>query len=216
MLVDCQKRGIVGLVTNMYDLYFANEKNDASVVPYMDGDYFPAQVKNVIKDIEEGKGGKKGSGAGKKKKNASAQKQKKKSGRGGTRSAGLDEEALAASGIIPPGMEQKSLEEGGRDYVMVRLGETIQPKKESFIVAHLAWSGAKEEHMVVPKEIQAYREKHGITWKLPENESMTSTAKNLSAQQQQVAPVATTSVQAYVPASIVPADSISSGRKRDL
>jgi hypothetical protein len=95
--------------------------------------------------------------------------------------------------------------------VMVRLGETIQPMKESFIVAHLAWSGAKEEHMVVPKEIQEYREKHGITWKLPENESTTSTAKNLSAQQQQVAPVATARVQAYVPASIVPADSTSNG-----
>lgn len=169
MLVDCQKRGIVGLVTNMYDLYFAVEKNDASVVPYMDGDYFPAEVENIIKDIEEGKGGKKGSGAGKKKKNAAAQKQKKKSGRGGTRSTGLDEEALAASGIIPPGMEQKSLEEGGRDYVMVRLGETIQPMKESFIVAHLAWSGAREEHMVVPKEIQEYRDQHGITWRLADS-----------------------------------------------
>ncbi len=67
MLVDCQKRGIVGLVTNMYDLYFANEKNDASVVPYMDGDYFPAQVENIIKDIEEGKVGKKGSKVRKKK-----------------------------------------------------------------------------------------------------------------------------------------------------
>jgi E1A/CREB-binding protein len=77
MLVDCQKRGIVGLVTNMYDLYFANEKNDASVVPYMDGDYFPAQVENIIKDIEEGKVGKKGSKARKKKKNVSTQQQKK-------------------------------------------------------------------------------------------------------------------------------------------
>jgi hypothetical protein len=44
-------------------------------------------------------------------------------------------------------MEQKSLEKKGAvTDVMVRLGETIQPKKESFIVAHLAWSGAKEEH----------------------------------------------------------------------
>ena len=168
MLVDCQKRGIVGTVTNMYDLYFANDNNDATAVPYMDGDYFPAEVENIIKDIEEGKAGKKGGGAGKKKKNANAQKQKKKSGRGGTRSTGLDEEALAASGIMPPGMEQKSLEEGGRDYVMVKLGETIQPMKESFIVAHLAWSGAKEEQMKVPDEIQEHRDKLGITWKIEE------------------------------------------------
>jgi E1A/CREB-binding protein len=94
MLVDCQKRGIVGLVTNMYDLYFANEKNDASVVPYMDGDYFPAQVENIIKDIEEGKVGKKGSKARKKKKNVSTQHQKTKSDRRRTRSAGLNERLL--------------------------------------------------------------------------------------------------------------------------
>lgn len=163
MLVECQKRGVVGKVTNMYDLYFSNPRNDATVVPYMDGDYFPAEVENIIKDIEEGKGGKKGGSQGKKKKNQNNKsKQKKKSGRGGTRSTGLDEDALRASGFFPPGMEDKSIEEGGRDYVMVKLGETIQPMKESFIVAFLAWEGAKPENMVVPKEIQDYREKHGI------------------------------------------------------
>merc|ERR1712137_1442455 len=122
MLVECQKRGIVGKLTNMYDLYFSNKENDATVVPYMDGDYFPAEVENIIKDIEEGKAGKKGNQQGKKK-NDKSKKQKKKSGRGGTRSTGLDEDALKASGILQPGMDQKSLEEGGRDYVMVRLGE---------------------------------------------------------------------------------------------
>jgi len=161
MLVECQRRGIVGKVTNMYDLYFSNKENDATVVPYMDGDYFPAEVENIIKDIEEGKTGKKSSQQGKKKKNDKA-KQKKKSGRGGTRSTGLDEDALRASGILTPGKDQKSLEEGGRDYVMVKLGETIHPMKESFIVAYLAWEGAREEDMVVPKDIQEYRDQHGI------------------------------------------------------
>jgi hypothetical protein len=160
MLVKCQQRGIVGKITNMYDLYFANKEHDATVVPYMDGDYFPAEVENIIKDIEEGKTGKKSSQQGKKKKND--QKQKKKTGRGGTRSTGLDEDALKASGILPPGKDQKSLEEGGRDYVMVKLGETIQPMKESFIVAYLAWEGATEDQLVVPKEIEEYRKKHGV------------------------------------------------------
>mmetsp|Transcript_127553 Transcript_127553/g.369253 ORF Transcript_127553/g.369253 Transcript_127553/m.369253 type:complete len:1783 (-) Transcript_127553:44-5392(-) len=174
MLVECQRRGIVGKVTNMYDLYFSNKENDATVVPYMDGDYFPAEVENIIKDIEEGKTGKKGSQQGKKKKND--KKQKKKSGsRGGTRSTGLDEDALKASGIMTPGKDQKSLEEGGRDYVMVKLGETIQPMKESFIVAYLAWSGAREQDMVVPKEIQEYREKHGIEPLYPPNKDANPT-----------------------------------------
>ena len=161
MLIDCQKRGIVGRLTNMYDLYFSSKENNATIVPYMEGDYFPAEVENIIKDIEEGKVGKKTGGKeGKKKKGD--KKQKKKGGRGGTRSSGIDEDALKASGIQFPGKDQKSLEEGGRDYVMVKLGETIQPMKESFIVAHLAWKGAKKENMVVPRAIQEYREKHNI------------------------------------------------------
>merc|ERR1712232_356936 len=88
--------------------------------------------------------------------------QKRKSGRGGTRSSGIDEDALKASGIQFPGNDQRSLEEGGRDFVMVKLGETIQPMKESFIVAHLAWKGAKKEDMVVPKAILEYRRKHNV------------------------------------------------------
>ena len=161
MLIECQRRGVVGTVTNMYDLYFSNPKNDATIVPYMDGDYFPAEVENIIKDIEDGKTGKKGSSQGKKKKgNNQAKQKKKKSGRGGTRSTGLDEDALKKSGIL--GSENLPIEEGGRDYVMQKLGETIQPMKESFIVAFLAWEGAKPENMVVPKEIAEYRKQHGI------------------------------------------------------
>lgn len=157
MLVECQNRGIVGKVSNMFDVYFSNEKNDASVVPYMEGDYFSGEAENIIKDIEEGKHGKKANPSGKKKKNSS--KAKKKSGRGGTRSTGLDEEALAASGFLPAGTSQKSLEEGGRDFVMAKLGETIQPMKESFLVAYLASEVQSKENLVVPKEIEEYRAK---------------------------------------------------------
>ena len=145
MLVECQRRNIVGKLTNMYDLYFANESLDATAVPYLEGDYFPGEAENIIKDIEDGNG-KKGGTSGKKNK----KKQNKAKNRGGTRSTGPDEEALIASGILAP---SKDLQEGGRDEVMVKLGETIQPMKESFIVAFLNWSGAKEEDMVVPEEI---------------------------------------------------------------
>jgi E1A/CREB-binding protein len=172
MLIECQMRGIVGKLTNMYDLYFSDPSNDATVVPYMDGDYFPAEVENIIKDIEEGKSGKSSNVQGKKK---DKQKQKKKSGRAGTRSAGLDEDALRASGILPPGIDQKSLQDGGRDYVMTKLGEIIQPMKESFIVAFLAWSGAKEDDMIVPKEIQDFREKNGVSWKINDSDQVDAT-----------------------------------------
>ncbi|EED87256.1 hypothetical protein THAPSDRAFT_263785, partial [Thalassiosira pseudonana CCMP1335] len=145
MLKDCQKRGIVGKLTNAYDLYFANPKNDATVLPYMEGDYFPAELENIIKDLEEGKNlSKKPDGSGKKK--GKKEKKTKK----------------AASGILAEGVDVKSLQAGGRDAVMKKLGETIHPMKESFLVAFLDWEGAKEEDRVVPKDVMEYREKHGI------------------------------------------------------
>lgn len=148
MLTECQKRNIVGKVTNMYDLYFADESLDATAVPYLEGDYFPGEAENIIKLIEEG-GGKKGGGAGKKKKSKSSNK-----GNTGTRSTGVDEEALIASGMYDGVKSYKDLD---RDEVMLKLGETIQPMKESFIVAFLNYNGAKEEDMVVPPEIEKAR-----------------------------------------------------------
>ena len=165
MLKDCQRRGIVGKMTNAYDLYFANDKNDATVLPYMEGDYFQAEMENVIKDMDEGKnlskkpdkGGNKGKNETKKKSKAGA--------RSGTRSSGIDQDALCASGILPEGVDVKSLKEGGRDWVMRKLGETIHPMKESFLVAFLNWEGQSEENLVVPKDILEYRKKHGISSK---------------------------------------------------
>ena len=156
MLKKAQERGVVGKITNMYDRYFADAKHDATMVPYMEGDYFPGEVENCIRDMEEGKHSKKANPDGKKKKKAKSKKNK--SGRKGTRSSGVDEEALAASGILPPGYDQKGMEKGDHDFVMKKLGQFIEPMKESFIVAFLSWEGAKEEDMAVPKEVVEARQ----------------------------------------------------------
>lgn len=58
MLEECQKRDIVGKVTNMYDLCFSKKSLDATAVPYLEGDYFCGEAENIIKDLEEGKGAK--------------------------------------------------------------------------------------------------------------------------------------------------------------
>lgn len=158
MLVECQKRNIVGKVTNMYDLYFANEKLDATGVPYLEGDYFPGEAENIIKMIEEGVS-KKGGHGGKKKKSKTGSVKK---GNTGTRSTGVDEEALIMSGMMDGPKCFKDLD---RDQVMVKLGETIQPMKESFIVAFLNWSGANEEDLVVPEAIEKARIEYGIMMK---------------------------------------------------
>jgi E1A/CREB-binding protein len=165
MLKDCQRRGIVGKVTNAYDLYFSEKNNhDASVLPYMEGDYFPAELENIIKDLEEGKNlskkpDKSSSKKGKKEKKS---KTKKAGSRGGTRSAGLDEDALAASGILQEGVDTKRIAAGERDAVMKKLGETIHPMKESFLVAFLNSESQKEENKVVPADVIEYRKLHGI------------------------------------------------------
>lgn len=162
MLVECQVRGIVGKLTNMYDLYFSNTEIDASCVPYFEGDYFPSEAENIIKDIEEGKGSKSSSSGKKSKKN---NKKKKGNGRSGTRSSGFDEDALAESGIMPEGVDVRSLKEGSRDYVMKKLGEIIKPMKESFIVAYLNWDGAREEDKVIPKDMIERRDQYLLAHK---------------------------------------------------
>jgi E1A/CREB-binding protein len=148
LLTECQKRNIVGKVTNMYDLYFADETLDATAVPYLEGDYFPGEAENIIKEIEEGLANKAGVGGKKSKKKT---KFKSKS-----RSNVADDEELIAAGILKP----TTYHEGGRDEVMVRLGETIMPMKESFIVAFLNWSGAAPEHLEVSDSIVEARKEY--------------------------------------------------------
>mmetsp|Transcript_27622 Transcript_27622/g.32683 ORF Transcript_27622/g.32683 Transcript_27622/m.32683 type:complete len:995 (+) Transcript_27622:32-3016(+) len=159
MLTECQKREIVGKVTNMYDVYFSNKSLDATAVPYLQGDYFEGEAENVIKELEDDKGGKGSSAAkkSKKKKNGAGgakSKSKSKNGRKGTRSCVIEDDS---TGDASTKLNQPSV--GVRDQVMVKLGETIQPMKDSFIVAYLIWKDARQEDLEVPKDIQEHREK---------------------------------------------------------
>jgi len=140
---------VVGKVTNMYDLYFANEALDGTAVPYLEGDYFPGEAENIIKVLETG-GNKKGSSAGKKSKKKSQTKSKSRSG---TRSTGMDEETAG-------NMESTNGAGFERDQVMVKLGETIKPMKESFIVAFLNCAEVSKENMEVPDDVAKYRSEH--------------------------------------------------------
>jgi E1A/CREB-binding protein len=145
MLTESQKRGIVGKVTNMYDLYFKSEGADATSVPYLEGDYFSGEIENVIKDLEDGDKSAGSKDKEKKKKNIDKTKKMRK----GTRSGGLDDDFIT-------GDEGKN---GGKDPVMVEIGKIIKPMKDSFIVAFLNWEGATPEHMQVGKEILLERER---------------------------------------------------------
>ena len=171
MLVKCQRREIVGRLTNMYDLYFSDGKLDASAVPYFEGDYFPGEAENIIKDLKQGKVGKNSSlgKKSKKKKNGSKGNSKSKikgtTGRGGTRSNGMDNDLSSQENAL------SFCNEDLRDPVMVKLGAIIKPMKESFIVAFLNWNGSSKDDMAVPKEIIEYRERTGEKTNINENES---------------------------------------------
>ena len=133
MLHECQRRDIVGKVTNMYDQYFADKTLDASCVPYFEGDYFPGEAENIIKELNES------SAAGGKKKSASKSKKSSK---------GSDPDDKVYN--------------GGRDVVMQKFCEAIQGMKDSFIVAFLNCRDARPENLVVPKKIMEYRRANGI------------------------------------------------------
>lgn len=148
MLIESQKRNIVGKLTNMYDLYFSPGKLDATRVPYLEGDYFSGEIENFIKEVEEGKT--KGSKSKSKSKKKGKITDKTKKMRKGTRSGGLDDDFITG--------DEGKLVNTTDDPVMKQLGDFIKPMKDSFIVAYLNWDGAQPEHLEVSKEIQEARE----------------------------------------------------------
>ena len=154
MLVECQKRDIVGKVTNMYDLYIKPGIYDATAVPYLEGDYFSGEIENTIKNIEEGKGSKSNGGSkkSKKKKGGSDDKSKKsksKSGRNGTRSGSTNE--------ILTGNDEHDFAIEPIDPVMEQLGEAIKNMKESFIVLFLNCANADPKNLEIPRELEEQR-----------------------------------------------------------
>ena len=160
MLTECQKRDIVGKVTNMYDLYVLPGTFDATSVPYLEGDYFSSEIESIIKDLEEGKGGKSSSNGKKKSKKKDGDKSKSKNVRKGTRSGGLEQLTTEEDNAASSGVK--------RDPVMVKLGERIKEMKQSFIVAYLNCEGALPEDREVPKEILEEREKRKLLGDGPE------------------------------------------------
>lgn len=137
MLLECQKRSIVGKLTNMYDEYFNDKTLDAAAVPYFDGDYFPGEAENIIKELNDiGKKGKSFSG-------------EKKVSSKGKKSSGAFKDGVDESG---------DYKHGGRDPVMQKFCDAISGMKESFMVAFLNCKDAKPENLIVSKEMMESRD----------------------------------------------------------
>ncbi|XP_048318363.1 histone acetyltransferase HAC1 isoform X2 [Ziziphus jujuba] len=118
MLRKAAKENIVADLTNLYDHFFVSTgeckaKVTAARLPYFDGDYWPGAAEDLIYQLRQEEDGR---------------KQNKK----GTTKKTITKRALKASGQSDlSGNASKDL------LLMHKLGETICPMKEDFIMVHL-------------------------------------------------------------------------------
>ncbi|KFK43875.1 histone acetyltransferase [Arabis alpina] len=118
MLRKAAKEGIVVETTNLYDHFFlqtgeCRAKVTAARLPYFDGDYWPGAAEDIISQMSQEDDGRRGNKKGILKKP-------------------ITKRALKASGQSDlSGNASKDL------LLMHKLGETIHPMKEDFIMVHL-------------------------------------------------------------------------------
>lgn len=118
MLKKAAKENVVVNITNLYDHFFTSTgecraKVTAARLPYFDGDYWPGAAEDLIYQLRQEEDGR---------------KQNKK----GTTKKTFTKRALKASGHSDlSGNASKDL------LLMHKLGETISPMKEDFIMVHL-------------------------------------------------------------------------------
>ncbi|KAH0852776.1 hypothetical protein HID58_093682 [Brassica napus] len=118
MLKKASKEGIVAETINLYDHFFmqtgeCRAKVTAARLPYFDGDYWPGAAEDLIYQMSQEEDGRKGNKKGMLKKT-------------------ITKRALKASGQTDlSGNASKDL------LLMHKLGETIHPMKEDFIMVHL-------------------------------------------------------------------------------
>merc|ERR1719215_154016 len=133
MLNKAQSRGIVSNVDNLYDLYFSPKTaRDATLVPYLDGDYFVGEAENVLLSLSEKKG---------------TDKSKKGNSRASNNSA-----ATAVDASNDPAINENEVKV---DPLMAKIGETVHPMKESFFCAFLNTEISDTKNDIVPEQVKS-------------------------------------------------------------
>lgn len=132
VLQICVERGIAHSINDLYNEFLANTDNDATVLPYFEGDYWVNEAEVIIKDIKkyESKEAKRAissgnlTAVGSEAEGDNAPVQKKKKGAPKRTRSGIKEPE------VPTGPRNP-------DVIMAKLADIIKPMKEAFFVAHL-------------------------------------------------------------------------------
>ncbi|CAM9147228.1 unnamed protein product, partial [Ectocarpus fasciculatus] len=124
MLDICKQRGIVLETTDIFSEYLANTANDATVLPYFEGDYWVGEAENIIKGLGKKALGLDGEEEGDDVDDTMDVKSKSKAK---SKSKKRERASTRATANIP----------ARRDVVMTKLAAIIEPMKEAFFVAKL-------------------------------------------------------------------------------
>jgi E1A/CREB-binding protein len=121
MLQKCQKEGTVVKLTTLHEEHFKGADAKAVAVPYFEGDHWIMEAEAILKALEDEKDSRVADKDGKQKKS------KKVGGLGGDAKA--KGRGLRSDGDVE--------ELNGRDPLVVRMGKTLEPMRDAFIVAYL-------------------------------------------------------------------------------
>ena len=125
LLITCQSRGIVTEITDLYTEFLANPANDATVLPYLEGEYWVNEAEVIIKSLKQDASTNSAEPEGHDDTDVLGQKSKRKKQRSVTR-------AVRSSDPLSQWPNNNE-----RDPVMAKLASIIEPMKEAFFVARL-------------------------------------------------------------------------------
>jgi E1A/CREB-binding protein len=127
VLDKCRERGIVEEVVDFHTEFMADTANDATVMPYFDGDYWVGEAENIIRNIKSGdissfddlddSGGSDDESCSRSKRKAKSKSKSKRN--------------------VRPRLNRATSSRSERDYVMAKIANIIEPMKEAFFVARL-------------------------------------------------------------------------------
>merc|ERR1711871_1526383 len=146
VLNTCFERGIAHSISDLYTEFLANHVDDATILPYFEGDYWVNEAEVIIKDV---------------KKHESREEKKKASNanlaaltNGDEDAAPVQKKKKGAPKRTRSGIKEPDVPTGpvNPDVVMAKLADIIKPMKEAFFVAHLHPPEYAEKWRVKEKE----------------------------------------------------------------